>query len=70
MDEILSKLIADNLLQGILTLLIIAVLVIILLHLVNVTAETFSKRIIATTEDSDRRARLHTLSRASRTPSR
>ena len=41
MDEILSKLIADNLLQGILTLLIIAVLVIILLHLVNVTAETF-----------------------------
>jgi small conductance mechanosensitive channel len=66
MNEILSKLIADNLLQGIVMVLIIAVLVILLLHLVNVTAETIDKRIIATTEDPDRRARLHTLSRASR----
>jgi small conductance mechanosensitive channel len=66
MNEILSKLVADNLLQGTLTLLIIIVLVIILLHLVNVTAETIDKRIIATTEDSDRRARLHTLNRASK----
>jgi small conductance mechanosensitive channel len=66
MPELLSKLAASNLLQMILTLLLIIVLTIVALYLVKVSAETFDKRIIATTQDLDRRSRLLTLRRAAK----
>ena len=66
MPEIFSQLTASNLLQMILTLILILVLVIVALYLVNLAAKTIDKRIIATTEDRDRRARLHTLRNAAK----
>ena len=61
-----SQLIASSLLWGILTLIIIVVLVIVAVHLVNLAAEAIDKRFIATTEDLDRRARLQTLRKATK----
>ena len=66
MPDWFSSLIASNLLQGILTLIIIVVLVIISLHLVNLAIGTLDKRFIATTGDLDRRRRLQTLSKAAK----
>ena len=60
------QLIASGLLRGIFTLIIIIVLVIISLHLVNLAVKTINKRLIATTEDPDRQARLKTLSKAAK----
>jgi small-conductance mechanosensitive channel len=66
MPEWLSKLAASNLLEMILTLLLITVLTIVALYLVKVSAETFDKRIITTTQDLDRRSRLLTLRKAAK----
>jgi moderate conductance mechanosensitive channel len=57
----LSQWATTNLFNTILTLIIIIVLVLLLLFLVKKTAQTIDKRIIATTTDLDRRARLLTL---------
>ena len=61
MPELLSALITSNLLQGILTFLVIFVLTIIALRLVNLASGEINKRIITPTQDPDRRARLQTV---------
>lgn len=64
MIETVSQLNATRVLQGILTLAIIVVVTLVALYLVNVTAKTIDKRLIAPTEDLDRRRRLQTLRKA------
>jgi moderate conductance mechanosensitive channel len=66
MPDILSQLTASNLLQAILTLVIIVILALIALYLVNLASKTIDKRFIASTEDLDRRARLQTLRKAAK----
>jgi small conductance mechanosensitive channel len=66
MSEILSQLTSTNLLQIILTLVIIIVLALISLYIVNKAAKAIDKRIIANIEDLDRRRRLQTLRKAAK----
>jgi small-conductance mechanosensitive channel len=62
----LSQWTSTSLFNMILTLVIIIVLVLVLLYLVRISAKTIDKRIIATTTDPDRRARLLTLRKAAK----
>jgi small conductance mechanosensitive channel len=61
MPDWFSQLIYSNLFREILTLIVILIATIIALRLVKTTADTIDRRIIATIEDHDRRARLQTI---------
>jgi small-conductance mechanosensitive channel len=63
---VFTQLIQNSLLHGILVLIVIIILTIILLRLVRIAADTIDKKFVAPTEDHDRRARLQTLLKASR----
>lgn len=62
----LTQLLENNLLHGVLILVIIIILTIVALWLVRVASDTIDKRIIASTDDHDRRARLQTVLRATK----
>lgn len=66
MIESFSLLLASNLMQGLLTLILIVVLALVALRLVNLAADQIDKRLIASTDDIDRRARLQTLRKAAK----
>ncbi len=66
MPEALNQLIQNNLVRAILVLIILVILTIIVLRLVRIAADIIEKRFIAPTEDLDRKARLQTLLKASR----
>lgn len=61
MLETLSQAITTGVLRVGLPLLLLVIATVVALKLVNVAAAEVDKRLIATTEDYDRRARLHTL---------
>ncbi len=62
----LSQWTTSSLFNMILSVIIIIILVLVSLYLVNKTAETIDKRFITPTPDPDRRARLHTLRKATK----
>jgi len=64
--ESLSSLIASNLIQWLLSVLVIIVLTLIALRLVSIASKEIDKRIIIPTEDPNRRARLLTVRKAAR----
>jgi small conductance mechanosensitive channel len=64
MTDLFSQLIASNLLRGILALIVILIATLVALRLVNMAAKTIDRRLISSTEDLDRRARLETLRKA------
>jgi small conductance mechanosensitive channel len=66
MLDLLTQLVQNNLLRGILILIIIAILTIVVLRLIRIASDTIAKRFIASTEDLDRRARLQTVLKATR----
>jgi small-conductance mechanosensitive channel len=66
MPETLTQLIQNNLLRGIVVLIVLVILTIIVLSLVRTATNTIEKRFIAPTEDLDRKARLQTLLKATR----
>jgi moderate conductance mechanosensitive channel len=66
MEELLTQLIQNSLLRGILILILIAILTIVVLRMIRIAANTIDKRFVAPTEDPDRRARLQTLLKASK----
>ena len=66
MPESLSSLIASNLIQWLLTVLVIIVLTLIALRLVSIASKEIDKRIIIPTKDPNRRARLLTVRKAAR----
>ncbi len=66
MPESLTQLIQNNILRAILVLIVLIILTIVVLRLVKIAADTIEKRFITPTEDLDRKARLQTLLKASR----
>ncbi len=58
MLDLLTKLVQNSLLHGILILFVLIILTIVVLRLVRIAANTIEKRFITSTEDLDRRARL------------
>jgi small conductance mechanosensitive channel len=66
MIEMFNQLVQNTLFRGILILIVIIILTIIALRLVRIAADTIDKRIVASTQDFDRRARLQTVLKASR----
>lgn len=62
----LTQLLENNLLHGLGILIVIIILTIVVLWLVRIASETIDKRIVASTEDHDRRARLQTVLRATK----
>jgi moderate conductance mechanosensitive channel len=66
MIESFSKLLDYSVFRAFLTLILIILLMIAALHMVNLAMGMIEKNFIAATKDADRRARLHTLSNASR----
>ena len=66
MPESLSSLIASNLIQWLLSVLVIIVLTLIALRLVSIASKEIDKRIIIPTKDPNRRARLLTVRKAAR----
>ena len=67
MSDLFSQWMDSRLLRALLTLILIVALMIVALYLVNLAIRTIDRRFIATTKDPDRRARLQTLSNATRT---
>jgi small conductance mechanosensitive channel len=66
MKDLLTQLVQNSLLRGILILIVIGILTIVVLRLVRITSDTIDKRIAVSTEDLDRRARLQTVLKAFR----
>jgi small-conductance mechanosensitive channel len=65
-SKLLTQLLENNLLHGLGILIVIIILTIVVLWLVRIASETIDKRIVASTEDHDRRARLQTVLRATK----
>jgi small conductance mechanosensitive channel len=66
MLETLSQAITAGVLRVGLPLLLLVIATVVALRLVNLAAAEVDKRLIATTDDPDQRARLHTLRRAAK----
>jgi small-conductance mechanosensitive channel len=66
MPDLLTQLVQNSLLRGMLILIVLIILTIVVLRLVRIAADTIEKRFVASTNDLDRRARLQTLIKASR----
>jgi small conductance mechanosensitive channel len=66
MEDYLSQLKTTDILQMILSVVLIVILTLVLLYLVRVGASAIDKRFIRTVEDPNRRARLQTLRNATK----